>query len=386
MKTRIVLSLIVILVTFEKISGHAAEISYESMLDNCKSVLDDYKKMQSLYEGQMTLNKQFIKDLRSNAEVLQDNNISLKNQKEMAEDFKNSLSLQIEQVIYLNQSLIKSQNKLDKSKNIILDLKQQLKSKSDELDAKNKEIRDKSVTIEDNFNAIQNLQEERDGSDIKIRKLQLNFDGCNEKIQTQNQEINELKMQIHLNNNKISEQNEVIASHLTCCKASSCEPFGNSNSIHAIQVPGVGLFKVLCDGHLNGTGWTVIQRRITGSVSFYRNWTDYKDGFGDLSGEFFIGLEKLHHMTKAEQQELYIHMEDFEGQTRFAKYDNFQVGSEEESYALKSLGSFEGNVSDQLRLNEGQKFSTYDRKNDKSSSNCALQFSGGWWYYKCGLT
>jgi len=382
---RIVLSLIVIQMTLEKTSGQN-EINYDSTIESSKSVIEKYKKMLTYYKNNTDSQKALIEILINNMTELQrevDNyKITSKDQKELTDDFTNKLLAENNQVISCNKSFIETQQKLTSRENTILDLEQQIKNYKTELDAKNKEISE----IKDQLNSIKTLETERDENEKKIWNLESSLNTCTKEIHTKTRETSELKTQLNSSSAKIDELNEIITSHLTCCKASSCEPFGNSSSIHAIQVPGVDPFKVLCDGHLNGIGWTVIQRRINGSVSFYQNWTEYKNGFGSLTGEFFIGLEKLHHMTKAEPQELYIHLEDFEGQTRYAKYDKFEVGSEEESYALKSLGNFEGTVSDQLRFNEGQKFSTFDRKNDRSSSNCAVTLSGGWWYDKCGLT
>lgn len=55
-------------------------------------------------------------------------------------------------------------------------------------------------------------------------------------------------------------------------------------------------FDVLCLLE-NNTIWTVLQRRLNGSVDFYRGWNDYKHGFGDLNSEFWLGNEKIHQLT-----------------------------------------------------------------------------------------
>ncbi|XP_001993273.2 angiopoietin-related protein 1 [Drosophila grimshawi] len=169
-------------------------------------------------------------------------------------------------------------------------------------------------------------------------------------------------------------------------EASSCLPFGNSNDIHLIKVADGDAFFVPCDSRLSGTGWTVVQRRIDGSVKFNRNWLQYQEGFGNLSGEFFIGLEKLHRMTTAQPHELYVHLTDFNNESSHAYYDNIIVGPESEQYALSALGEYSGNAGDSMRDNEHQKFTTFDRDNDMSEFNCAETCLGGWWYNNCGLS
>jgi hypothetical protein len=111
--------------------------------------------------------------------------------------------------------------------------------------------------------------------------------------------------------------------------------------VYTIDPDGFGTFKVWCDMQ-NGRGWTVFQRRQDGSVDFYRGWSDYKVGFGNLTGEFWLGLDKIHRLTTSTTQSfLRIDMLDFNGRHAHAKYKYFSVASESDGYKL-NVGGFSG--------------------------------------------
>ena len=103
------------------------------------------------------------------------------------------------------------------------------------------------------------------------------------------------------------------------------------------------VFPVFCDQTTAGGGWTVFQKRLDGSVDFYRNWTDYKQGFGNLSGEFWLGLDKIHRLTSQTKNTLRVELEDFDGNTAYAEYDTFAVGNEADKYRL-SVAGYTGNL------------------------------------------
>lgn len=136
--------------------------------------------------------------------------------------------------------------------------------------------------------------------------------------------------------------------------------------------------------HSAERGWTIIQRRFDGSVDFYRSWHEYRVGFGDINGEFFIGLDMLHNLTASKRHELHIQLEDFENETRYAGYSDFLVGNADELYKLKSLGNYTGDAGDALIYNLNQNFSTFDMDNDFDDENCAEDMHGAWWYKACG--
>ena len=94
------------------------------------------------------------------------------------------------------------------------------------------------------------------------------------------------------------------------------------SGVYKINPDGLGEFEVFCDQKTAGGGWTVFQKRRDGSVDFFRAWDDYKRGFGNLNGQFWLGL-------------------DIHGKTAVAEYSSFSVTSESAKYQL-NLGSYSG--------------------------------------------
>ncbi|CAB4015063.1 Hypothetical predicted protein, partial [Paramuricea clavata] len=154
------------------------------------------------------------------------------------------------------------------------------------------------------------------------------------------------------------------------------------SGLYQIDPDGKGTFNVFCDMTTSGGGWTVFQRRLDGSVGFYRRWKDYKHGFGYLNGEFWLGLDKINRITSASHSKLRVDMEDTSGNTKYAEYDSFAIASEQQQYRL-SFGTFNGTAGDSLSYQKGMAFSTYDSDNDENGSNCAREYKGAWWYKRC---
>uniref|UniRef100_A0A3B4CPR3 Fibrinogen C-terminal domain-containing protein n=1 Tax=Pygocentrus nattereri TaxID=42514 RepID=A0A3B4CPR3_PYGNA len=138
-----------------------------------------------------------------------------------------------------------------------------------------------------------------------------------------------------------------------------------------------------CNGDIKDAKWTVFQRRMDGSVNFYRPWEHYKKGFGNKNGEYWLGLESLYQLTSKRKYELRVDLEDFEGGKVYAQYSTFSVDSEVNGYKLTVAGFINGGGGDSLTYHNGQKFSTFDKDQDSWPGNCAKSFLGAFWYNAC---
>ena len=149
-----------------------------------------------------------------------------------------------------------------------------------------------------------------------------------------------------------------------------------------------GPLRVYCDLESDGGGWIVVQRRQDGSVDFYQDWAQYKFGFGDMSGELWLGNDNLLKLTSSSggddlTWELRMELQDRDGNSAFAKYTDFKISGE--NYTL-DIGEYDvrSTAGDSFGYHRGRPFSTKDNDNDDSELvNCAQDRKGAWWFGSC---
>ncbi|XP_062616390.1 fibrinogen-like protein A isoform X2 [Saccostrea cucullata] len=112
----------------------------------------------------------------------------------------------------------------------------------------------------------------------------------------------------------------------------------SKDGIYTVYPDNKNPVRVYCDMTTDGGGWTVIQNRYDGSTNFYRNWNEYKKGFGNLYQEFWLGNDNIHALTRNGDQELRIEMTKFSGSKVYAKYSRFSIGDESKKYKLSISG------------------------------------------------
>ena len=137
-----------------------------------------------------------------------------------------------------------------------------------------------------------------------------------------------------------------------------------------------------CDTATGGGGWTVIQRRNTGRLDFKnRYWVEYEDGFGSLSGEFWLGLRSMHCLTSSQGKwELRIDYQLPNGEKSYLHYNNFAVASAENKYRL-TISGFDysrGQTSDPFSSGPSLNGMPFIAK-DFTTGSCASSY-GGWWH------
>ena len=162
---------------------------------------------------------------------------------------------------------------------------------------------------------------------------------------------------------------------------------GLKDGVYTISFEG-STKKVFCDMTTDGGGWIVMQRRFDGSVDFNSSWNNYKNGFGDVYGEHWIGNEFVYQYTNIYSTEMIVEGTGFDGKRVSAKMENFALGDEVFKYVLEynvCIGladTFNGCYD--WDYHRYLKFTNIDNDNDwQVWENCGKQYIGGWWLKSC---
>nr|XP_046188741.1 angiopoietin-related protein 4 [Oncorhynchus gorbuscha] len=230
--------------------------------------------------------------------------------------------------------------------------------------------------IDDLVNRIRLQQDKLDKQNVRIRTLQ------NQIQLTKERPAFRRKPEEAVHNGSIEQRDSPVE------MASDCHELflkgETASGVYTIQPLNYQSFEVCCEMTAEG-GWTVIQRRQNGSVDFDQLWLAYQSGFGSLSGEFWLGLEKMHAVAKDTDYTLKVKFSDWMDDSETVQYP-IRLGGEESHYALHIQETSIGNLESSLATDaSGLPFSTRDQDNDqKSDTNCAKHLSGGWWFSNCG--
>lgn len=234
---------------------------------------------------------------------------------------------------------------------------------------------------------VQNLQKRLQEKEIQVEDLQRN-------LETEQFRVNELLVEKEIQveqlqrsqNTVMSLQKELeekqvlldLCQLIRKCLAGHL-PYLNSNdnelSVNqTINIAGVQLQVQLVNRYPYNSPWIVVLQRFDKSVNFNRGWKELKNGIGSVEGEYFIGLQNLHLLTKLYRCELRVYMKHIYNVYN-AYYDNFVIGSEDEGYVLKKLGEYSGNAGNCLISSQNTMFTTLDRGDNYSFTSRNIP----WW-------
>ncbi|XP_023169442.2 angiopoietin-related protein 3-like [Drosophila hydei] len=309
----------------------------ESQILQQRDLCNSHRNNSHIKDELLTAYRQHVKDKAAEIAELQK---ELKEQAEILFNFTSQTKQKDAQIEQLQAIQLIQDENMSKSAAQIEQLKSQLETKDTFIESLQSKILSYNIKAEE-------LQSNLKNRDAQIEKLQAELKKKLEERDAFSLQLNASEL---LNEQKISEvshlRSELNQTQLQLSKYEdqldnvqliNCYWYGNSSAIRQIRAPGIKPFDVLCDSQLAGQGWAVIQRRFDGSENFYRNWSEYRDGFGDLHGEFFIGLEKIYRLTLAQPNELYVHLEDFNNSVYYAKYSDFGIASESEKCRRRAL-------------------------------------------------
>uniref|UniRef100_A0A3B5LIA7 Angiopoietin-like 4 n=1 Tax=Xiphophorus couchianus TaxID=32473 RepID=A0A3B5LIA7_9TELE len=281
----------------------------------------------------------------------------------------------------------------------LLNVTAELREKVEEMQQERRTMSERMSRLEERVDGMLQGPGSRNSSDARSIQLMLDsqnrrIDDLVERIRLQQEKLDKQNVRIRTLQSQVSrgpahsdaeEQHDSPLEMATDCHELFLR--GETTSgVYPIQPTDSESFNVFCEMTADG-GWTVIQRRQDGSVDFDQLWQAYEKGFGSLNGEFWLGLENIHAITKDDSYSLNIKFSDWGDDSASVRFP-FELGGKETNYSLLiqepgTTDTLESSLTTDSAL--ALPFSTRDQDNDrKGDINCAKHLSGGWWFSNCG--
>jgi len=229
--------------------------------------------------------------------------------------------------------------------------------------------------------------------DLRFKALNSLVKGLEGKIDAMDHRHNETEKQI---STRIEEVKDQFESRLNDSEARMKELEARVNDSRLTEIS---------DSSSSSDGWILILKHnfLDKNAFKHKLWEDYKHEFGDRVNEYWLGLQRMHNITKNGRWYLKIEVKydlgesnkpsSRQGKTGVGVWKSFSVASEEEEFIL-SFGLLieKENMGDNDPLHSinGNKFSTEDHVNDIGfwrpgvnllyHEDCAVFLGGGWWH------
>ncbi|XP_020511466.2 angiopoietin-related protein 4-like [Labrus bergylta] len=309
-----------------------------------------------------------------------------------------------------SEDLMARSKEAEERERLAAELTEEMRVKVEEVGKKDKDIHSRVDRLEEKMQEVlkeprlESNNSEHTGASFIQRLLAAQnrrIDQLVEKIQQQQDKMEKQNLHLQALQNKVShkkvkshrrrDQETVLRGEAepgmhTSGLATDCHDLfvqgQRASGVYTIQPQGSLPFNVLCEMTSEG-GWTVIQKRLDGSQNFNQLWESYRRGFGNLNGEFWLGLENIHSLSKQGQYVLQVEVSNSAGQQK-SDY-GFHLDGEDKMFALHLQTKSESQENIITSGASGVPFSTVDRDNDLAKDvNCAELLSGGWWFSSCG--
>lgn len=111
----------------------------------------------------------------------------------------------------------------------------------------------------------------------------------------------------------------------------------------------------------------------------YRRWADYVGGFGNASGDYWLGNDNVFNILAREPYALRVEGVGYSGKTYWAQYNHFTIQDETNYYRLNVSG-YSGNYKDTMVTANGNAFVTQDHPGNVTFYRDCSGFSGGGWW------